>query len=40
MPLMILPNENIYLPPLHIKLGPMKQFVKAMDKTGDAFLFY
>jgi len=26
--------EKIYLPPLHIKLGLMKNFVKGMDKTG------
>ncbi|GBN31006.1 hypothetical protein AVEN_38582-1 [Araneus ventricosus] len=32
-------KENIYLPPLHIKLGLIKQFVKAMDKTGDGFNF-
>jgi len=31
--------ENILLPPLHIKLGLMKQFVKAMDKTSPGFLF-
>lgn len=30
----LVPKENIYLPPLHIK-----QFVKAMDKTGDGFNF-
>lgn len=35
----LVPKENIYLPPLHIKLGLIKQFVKAMDKTGDAFQF-
>ena len=28
--------EKIYLPPLHIKLGLMKKFVKGMDKTGRA----
>ena len=26
--------DHILLPPLHIKLGLMKQYVKAMDKTG------
>jgi len=26
--------EKIYLPPLHMKLGLMKTFVKGMDKTG------
>lgn len=29
--------ENVILPPLHIKLGIMKNFVKAMDKTGPGF---
>ena len=32
-------QENILLPPLHIKLGLMKNFVKAIDKAGDAFLY-
>lgn len=31
--------ENIVLPPLHIKLGLMKNFVKAMDKTGEGFQY-
>ncbi|KAK4874910.1 hypothetical protein RN001_014270 [Aquatica leii] len=35
----LVPKENIYLPPLHIKLGLIKQFVKAVDKTGGAFQF-
>lgn len=35
----LVPKENIYLPPLHIKLGLIKQFVKAMDKTSNAFKF-
>jgi len=30
---LVLP-EKIYLPPLHIKLGLMKNFVKSMGKTG------
>lgn len=30
--------DKIILPPLHIKLGIMKQFVKALPKTGDTFL--
>jgi len=29
--------EKIYLPPLHIKLGLMKNFVKGLDKTGRGF---
>jgi len=31
--------EKIYLPPLHIKLGLMKNFVKGMDKTGRGFQY-
>jgi len=30
---------RILLPPLHIKLGPMKNFVKATDCNGAAFLY-
>lgn len=30
-------RKNILLPPLHIKLGLMKQFVKALDHSGDCF---
>jgi len=30
-------QEKIYLPPLHIKLGLMKNFVKDMAKTGHGF---
>lgn len=30
---------KIYLPPLHIKLGLMKQFVCAMDKTSTGFQY-
>ena len=29
--------EKILLPPLHIKLGLVKQFIKAMNKDGDGF---
>jgi hypothetical protein len=29
--------KKILLPPLHIKLGIMKQFVKALPKTGNSF---
>jgi len=35
-PPLVLP-EKIYLPPLHKKLGLMKNFVKVMDKTGCGF---
>jgi hypothetical protein len=31
----LISRENIILPPLHIKLGLIKQFVKALDKSGD-----
>ena len=30
-------SEKIFLPPLHIKQGLMKNFVKGMDKTGRGF---
>ena len=30
-------SENILMPLLHIKLGLVKQFVKALNKDGDAF---
>jgi len=31
--------HKILLPPLHIKLGLMKNFVKAMDRTVSAFKY-
>ncbi|UYV75511.1 hypothetical protein LAZ67_13000439 [Cordylochernes scorpioides] len=31
--------ENIYLPPLHIKLGLMKNFVMAMDRNASRFAY-
>ena len=30
-------RDRIILPLLHVKLGLMKQFVKALDKDGDYF---
>jgi len=30
-------RDRVLLPPLHIKLGLMKQFVKALDKNADCF---
>ena len=30
-------QNNIILPPLHIKLCIMKQFIKALDRDGDCF---
>ena len=35
--LQLVPRDKILLPSLHIKLGLMKQFVKAPDKDGDCF---
>jgi hypothetical protein len=32
-------KEKIYLPPLHIKLGLMKNFVKALDFNGAGFAY-
>ncbi|UYV84911.1 hypothetical protein LAZ67_X003967 [Cordylochernes scorpioides] len=35
----LIDSENIYLPPLHIKLGFMKNFVKAMDRNASGFAY-
>ena len=32
-------KSKILLPPLHIKIGLMKQFVKSLDKEGDTFKY-
>ena len=32
--------EKINLPPLHIKLGLVKQFTKALDKAGNSFKYH
>ena len=32
-------REKKIFPPLHIKLGLMKQFVKALDKNGSCYLY-
>ena len=32
-------RHRIIFPPIHIKLGLMKQFLKALDKSGNCFLF-
>ena len=32
-------SAHVLFPPLHIKLGLMKSFVKAMDRGGDGFKF-
>lgn len=35
----LIDQKNVILPPLHIKLGLMKNFVKALDKDGPAFKY-
>ena len=35
----LIESEKVLLPPLHIKLGLMKQFVKALDTDGDCFKY-
>ncbi|UYV62953.1 hypothetical protein LAZ67_2002608 [Cordylochernes scorpioides] len=35
----LIDSENIYLPPLHIKLGLMKNFVKAIDRNASGFAY-
>nr|XP_036219079.1 uncharacterized protein LOC118680996 [Bactrocera oleae] len=35
----LVPSEKIFLPPLHIKLGLMKNFVKAINKDGAGFQY-
>jgi hypothetical protein len=35
----LVPRSKILLPPLHIKLGIAKQFVKALNKNGNTFGF-
>ena len=37
VPLVI--GEKVLLPPLHIKLGLMKQFIKALDKERECFKY-
>jgi len=36
----LLERSKIILPPLHIKLGIMQQFVKALNKDGDCFKIF
>jgi hypothetical protein len=31
--------ERVFLLPLHIKLGLMKNFIKAMDKNGAGYMY-
>lgn len=35
----LVPAKKVLLPPLHIKLGLMKQFVKALNKDKDCFKY-
>lgn len=35
----MVPRDKIIFPPLHIKLGLMKQFVKALNKEGNCFKY-
>lgn len=35
----LVPPEKVLLPPLHIKLGLMKQFVKSLQKDGNCFRY-
>ncbi len=35
----LVPREKIILPPLHIKLGLIKQYIKALDKNGPCYNF-
>lgn len=35
----LVPREKVLLPPLHIKLGMIKQFVKALNKDGEGFKY-
>ena len=35
----MVPYDKIVFPPLHIKLGFMQKFVKALDKEGDCFQY-
>ncbi|GBN17623.1 hypothetical protein AVEN_171133-1 [Araneus ventricosus] len=35
----LVPPEKVLLPPLHIKLGLMKQFIKSLPKYGECFRY-
>ncbi|GBO23367.1 hypothetical protein AVEN_52494-1 [Araneus ventricosus] len=35
----LVPPENVLLPPIHIKLGLMKQFIKSPPKYGECFRY-
>jgi len=36
---LLVSSANVFLSPLHIKFGLMKNFVKAIDRDGDGFQF-
>ena len=36
---LLVSSAHVLLPPLHINLGLMKNFVKAMDRDGNGFKF-
>jgi hypothetical protein len=31
--------DKVFLPPLHIRLGLMKNFIEAVDKNGTGFMY-
>jgi len=35
----LIEKNRIVFPPLHLKLGLMKQFVKTLDKEGECFQY-
>ena len=35
----LVPPDKLILPPLHIKLGLMKQYVKSLDNDGEYFKY-
>ena len=39
IPEQLVPSDKTVFPPLHIKLGLTKQFVKALDKDGDCSVY-
>lgn len=35
----LVPPSKFLLPPFHFKLGPMKQFVRTLNKEDDCYLY-
>ncbi|GBM71524.1 hypothetical protein AVEN_145997-1 [Araneus ventricosus] len=35
----LVPPEKVLFPPIHIKLGLMKQFIKSLPKDGECFRY-